>query len=127
MGAGSSQEARFTLLDDLPSGTWKLVGDGIILQSVDVTFEVFVERGPQGASVELPVVSWQQHFDPLSDGSFDAIPYEATARGPAISLQRGDRLVFRYSGQSATSRNAYVPNGDGIRQNGRIPNLTLPR
>ncbi len=122
MGAGSSQEAAFTLLDDLPSGTWKLVGDGVILQAVDVTFEVFVERGDR----ELPVVSWQQHFEPLADG-FDAVPYEATAQGPAVSMQKGDRLVFRYSGQSATSRNAYVPNGDGFRQNGRIPNLTLPR
>jgi hypothetical protein len=123
VGAGSSQEAAFLLVDDLPAGTWKLVGDGVILQAVDVRFEVFVRRGDS----ELPVVSWEQHFDPLSDGSFDAIPYDASARGPAVTVQKGDRLVFRYTGQSASSRNAYVPNGDGVRQNGRIPNLTLPR
>ena len=123
MGAGSSQEAAFTLLDDLPSGTWKLVGDGVILQAVDVTFEVLVRRGES----ELPVVSWQQHFDPRAGGSFDAIAYDANAVGPAVKRQKGDQLIFRYSGLSATSRNAYVPNGDGVRQNGRIPNLTLPR
>jgi hypothetical protein len=123
VGAGSSQEAAFLLVDDLPSGTWKLVGDGVILQSVDVTFEVLVRRGAS----ELPVVRWEQHFDPLGGGSFDAVPYDASASGPSVKVQQGDQLIFRYTGQSATSRNAYVPNGDGVRQNGRIPNLTLPR
>jgi hypothetical protein len=99
------------------------VGDGIILQAVDVTFEVFVRRG----DTELPVVSWGQRFDPRSDGTFDAVPYEASATGRAVTMRAGDRLVFRYTGQSASSRNAYVPNGDGVRQNGRIPSLTLPR
>ena len=99
------------------------MGDGIILQAVDVTFEVLVRRG----DMELPVVSWEQHFDPRPNGSFDAVPYDASARGNAIRYRAGDRLIFRYSGQSATSMNAYVPNGDGVRQKGRIPNLTLPR
>lgn len=99
------------------------MGDGIILQSVDVTFEVLVRRGDS----ELPVVSWEQHFDPRSGGSFDAVPYEVTGRGRAITVRAGDQLIFRYSGQSASSMNAYVPNGDGVRQKGRIPNLTLPR
>lgn len=88
-----------------------------------MTFEVFVRRG----DAELPVVSWEQRFEPRGGGMFDAIPYEASARGRAITRQNGDVLVFRYTGQSASSMNAYVPNGDGIRQNGRIPNLTLPR
>jgi hypothetical protein len=123
VGAGRSQEAGFDLVDDLPGGTWKLVGDGIILQAVDVTFEVLVRRG----DTELPVVRWEQHFDPRPDGSFDATPYEVTGRGAGISYRKGDRLIFRYSGQSASSMNAYVPNGDGVRQRGRIPNLTLPR
>jgi hypothetical protein len=70
VGAGRSQEAGFELVDDLPGGTWKLVGDGIILQAVDVTFEVLVRR----CATELPVVRWEQHFDPRADGSFDAVP-----------------------------------------------------
>jgi hypothetical protein len=126
VGAGRSQEAAFALVDDLPAGEWKLVGDGVILQAVDVTFEVLVRRGGATPS-DLPVVSWQQRFDPRPDGTFDAVPYEATARGAAVKVQSGDLLIFRYSGQSASSMNAYVPNGDGVRQNGRIPNLTLPR
>ncbi len=95
----------------------------MILQAVDVTFEVFVRRGGS----ELPVVRWEQHFDPMPSGNFDAVPYEVTARGTGVPFRSGDQLIFRYTGQSATSANAYVPNGDGVRQNGRIPNLTLPR
>lgn len=99
------------------------MGDGIIIEAADVTFEVLVRRG----GTDLPVVSWEQHFEPRADGSFDAVAYEATASGRAISQQSGDELIFRYTAQSARSMNAYVPNGDGVRQNGRIPNLTLPR
>ena len=51
---------------------------------------------------------------------------QATATAPAIAVRAGDQLIFRYTGQSASSVNAYVPNGDGARQKGRIPNLTLP-
>jgi hypothetical protein len=94
----------------------------VILQPVDVTFEVLVRRG----DTDLPVVRWEQRFDPMPSG-FDAVPYEATAQGVGVTFRSGDRLIFRYTGQSASSMNAYVPNGDGVRQNGRIPNLTLPR
>lgn len=122
MGAGRSQEAAFELRADLPRGTWTLVGDGIILESVDVRFEVFVRRGEQ----ELPVVSWDHRFDPRPSG-FDAVPFEEPAQGAAIDRRDGDLLVFRYTGQSAVSMNAYVPNGDGFRQKGRIPHLRLPK
>ncbi len=122
MGAGRSQEAGFELRADLPRGPWTMVGDGIILESVDVRFDVFVRRG----GVELPVVSWQHHFDPRDGGSFDATPFEETAEGVAVERKDGDVLVLRYSGASPTSTNAYVPNGDGARQHGRIPHLVLP-
>ncbi len=122
MGAGRSQEASFELRADLPRGAWTLVGDGIILESVDVRFEVFVRRGAQ----ELAVASWNHHFDPRPSG-FDAVAFEEEAVGVAIDRREGDLLVFRYSGQSAASMNAYVPNGDGFRQNGRIPHLRLPQ
>lgn len=122
MGAGRSQEAAFELRADLPRGTWTLVGDGIILEPVDVRFEVFVRRGEQ----ELPVVSWDHRFDPRPSG-FDAVPFEEPAQGAAIDRRDGDLLVFRYTGQSAVSMNAYVPNGDGFRQKGRIPHLRLPK
>ncbi|MEZ4359715.1 MAG: hypothetical protein R3B48_06005 [Kofleriaceae bacterium] len=123
MGAGSSREAGFDLVADLPAGPWKLIGDGVILEAVDMTFEVVVRRG----ATELPVASWQHHFEPRGGGSFDAVPFEESAAGTAVSFRSGDRLIFRYTGASASSPNAYVPNGDGARQNGRIPNLTLPR
>lgn len=128
MGAGRSQEASFDLRDDVPAGTWTLIGDGVILQSVDVTFEVLLRRAGAGdVPNDVAIVSWQQRFEPLADGVFDAVPYQASASGVRIDYRPGDQLIFRYSGQSATSFNAYVPNGDGARQRGRIPNLTLPR
>lgn len=122
MGAGRSQEATFVLRGDLPGGQWTLVGDGIIIEPVDVSFDVFVRRGAS----ELPVVSWDHHFDPRAGGSFDATPFEAAAAGLAIDQRDGDVLVLRYTGASAASMNAYIPNGDGARQNGRIPHLILP-
>jgi hypothetical protein len=122
VGAGRSQEAGIELRDDLPAGSWTLVADGIILQSVDVLFEVVVRR----AGGDVPVVSWQHHFDPRSEG-FAAVPFEESATGPAVKRRAGDILLFRYTGNNATSMNAYVPNGDGPRQSGRFPNLTLPR
>ena len=122
MGAGRSQEAGFTLQADLPRGSWTLIGDGIIIEPVDVRFEVFVRRGGS----ELPVVSWDHHFEPRPGGSFDATAYEEAAQGAAIDRRDGDVLVFRYTGASATSMNAYIPNGDGARQKGRIPHLILP-
>ncbi|MEZ4399588.1 MAG: hypothetical protein R3B06_06200 [Kofleriaceae bacterium] len=120
MGTGSSQEAEFTLVADVPAGEWVLVADGIVVRPVDVTFELFARR----AGVELPIGMFQQHFDPLPMG-FDAQPFEARVTAPAIA-QAGDELVFRYTGANADTPMAYIPDGDGARANGRIPFVDLP-
>lgn len=124
MGAGRSQEAEFTLLDDLPAGEWRLIADGIIVFSVDVTFEI-IHRGASGDTL---IAMWQHHFDPRPVG-FDAQAYEVTANGPAIDQQPGDQLIFRYTGNNteATQTMAYIPNGDGAEAMGRIPFIVLPR
>lgn len=123
MGAGGSQEAEFLLLDDIPAGTWTLVADGIIVYPVDVEFELIYRR----ASGDTAIGTWNTHFDPLPDG-FDAQPYEVTVTAPAFSFTEGDQLIFRYTGTNTQPNQpmAYVPNGDGIRANGRIPYIDLP-
>ncbi len=85
-------------------------------------FEVVLRRN----GADTPVVAWDHHFDPLGAGIFDAQLYEADAEGTAIDFVAGDQIVFRYTGQSASSENAYIPNGDGVRKKGRNPSLTLP-
>lgn len=110
----------------MPAGTYRLIADGIITQSVDVTFEL-IWRVPGAPDVVL--ATWQQHFDPLGGGNFDAQPYEVTADAQAIDWVegRGDQLVFRYSGTNSLTEMSYVPNGDGPLHNGRFPNITLPQ
>lgn len=122
MGAGSSQEAEFDLLGDIRAGTWTLVADGIITESVDVTFELLVRRG----GTDLPLASWDHHFDPRGGGNFDAVIYEDTAAVDEVVYEDGDQLIFRYSAGDTVAAMAYIPNGDGARQNGRIPHLILP-
>lgn len=122
MGAGRSQEAEYTLRGDLPAGEWKLAGDGIILEAVDVHFEVFVRRAD---TTEVPIVEWMHHFERLPMG-FDAQAFDATADGPAVTFIEGDQLILRYSGAGSVSTMAYQPNGDGALAHGRIPFLTLP-
>lgn len=124
MGTGGSREAAFDLVDSVPAGTYVLVADGIITAAVDVTFEIIWRRTDPPTDTVL--ASWQQHFEPLPDGRYDAQPLELTARASAIDYQPGDQLVFRYTGVNATVAMAYIPNGDGARANGRIPYLTLP-
>lgn len=122
MGTGSPQEAEFTLVADLPAGDWVFVGDGIITQPVDVTFEIFVRGADDGVT---NIATFTHHFDPLPSG-FSAQPFDATMAAPAITVQPGDQLVFRYSGANTTVPMAYIPNGDGFRANGRIPFIDLP-
>ena len=46
----------------------------------------------------------------------------------AINFQSGDQLVFRYEGNNAPSQaEAFIPNGDGVLSQGRIPSITLPK
>src|SRR5437867_2557285 len=102
---------------------WHLVGDGIITEAVDVHFEVDLRH--TGAA-DMPIVAWDAHFDPLPNSSFDAQPLDADAAGIAIDYQADDQLVFKYTGTSAKLKNAYVPDGDGGKKNGRNPYVVLP-
>ena len=89
---------------------------------MDVHFEVVLRR----SGTDTPIVAWDHHFDPLGAGNFDAQPLDADAEGVAVDYVAGDQIVFIYSGQSASSANAYIPDGDGARKNGRNPSITLP-
>lgn len=122
MGAGSPQEAEFTLRADVPAGEWLLVADGIITQPVDVTFDLLVRRAGGG---EVMIGTAMQHFDPRPVG-FDAQAYEMRFTAPAIVDAAGDQLIFRYGGANTAAPMAYIPNGDGRLANGRIPFIDLP-
>ena len=125
MGAGSSLEAAYSLRAPIPAGTWLLVADGIITEPVDVHFELLWRHGDGAADTRL--AAFDQHFDPLPDGSYRAQPYEVSASVGAVAAVTGDQLVFRYSGESASlDMSAYVPNGDGETTGGRIPYIDLP-
>jgi hypothetical protein len=126
VGAGRSQEAEYTLLDDLPAGEWRLVADGIIVFPVDTTFEILYR--PAAGGDDVVIGTWDRHWDPLPVG-YTAQAYEVTTDGPFIDQQPGDQLVFRYTGTNTqpTQTMAYIPNGDGEEAGGRIPYIVLPR
>lgn len=54
-----------------------------------------------------------------------ATAYEETAEVDKVESSSGDELVFRFSGESETDM-AYIPNGEGTMNGGRIPYLDLP-
>lgn len=108
----------------VPAGTWHLIGDGIIVEPVDVRFEIVVRRAD---APDVLVVAWEHHFDPLSNNAFDAQALDLDAEGIAIAFEPGDRIVFRYTGASATNPNAYIPNGEAMLSGGRNPAVVLPR
>ena len=114
----------FQTSTSLKSGPWHLIGDGLIVQSCDVQFDVLT-RDAQG---DHRVTTWTHHFDPPSSG-FDAQPFEGDASGSAVAVSSGDRLVLRITvlGVSSGTSTFYIPNGDGSASNGRIPSLTLPK
>ncbi|MEJ7602912.1 MAG: hypothetical protein WKG01_33800 [Kofleriaceae bacterium] len=98
--------------------------DGIVIRAVDVQFELILRRG----DADTALATWTQHWEPLPAGSFKAQPYELDVEAPAIELQPGDQLVFRYQGlnPAGTTSMAFIPNGDGALAEGRIPSITLP-
>lgn len=98
--------------------------DGIIIDPVDVTFEL-IWRTAEGDDTEL--VTWNEHFDPLGGGNFDAQPCQLTGEAIAIDFAPGDQLIFRYTGENTAVNMAYVPNGDGELASGRIPYVDLPQ
>jgi hypothetical protein len=124
VGAGGSLEASFALRGEVPAGAWRLVGDGIIVEAVDVTFDILWRRSERA---DLTVVSWQHHIDPLPGGEYLAQAFEDTATGAALDWRDGDLLVPRFTAASASSPQAYIPNGDGATAGGRIPFIELPR
>jgi hypothetical protein len=123
VGIGDPHEAEFELVAGIPAGAWRFVGDGIIIEPVDVTFEI-IWRRDAGDDV---IWTMNQHFEPLGGGNFDATPYEQTTTLPEVPAEAGDHLVLRYSAVNATIGMAYVPNGDGEQHNGRIPFIELPQ
>jgi hypothetical protein len=94
----------------------------VIISSVDVQFDLIWRR----ATTDMPLASWTEHYEPLGGGDFDAQPFEYDETAPAITFQKGDQLVLRYTGSNATTAQSYIPNGDGVNSKGRIPNITLP-
>jgi hypothetical protein len=123
VGPGGSQEAAFDLRADVPAGIYRVVCDAIIIRAIPVTFDLIWRRG----DTDRMLATWTQQFEPLPDGQYLAQPYEIDHEAPAIDFAPGDQLVFRYTGGPSTSMQAFIPNGDGARANGRIPNITLPR
>jgi len=122
VGAGGSQEAPFDLRGSVVAGTYHLVLDAIIIDSVDVTFDLIWRRG----ATDTILAEWSDHYDPLPGGNYNAQPFEYDEPATAIAFQGGDQLVFRYTGANTISTEAYIPNGDGSVTQGRIPNITLP-
>lgn len=122
MGVGDPREAPFTLRGPIPAGDWTLVGDGIIIEPVDTQFDLIWRAN----GTDTVIATWTHHFDPQPPGNFDAVAYEETKPAAAVPSAAGDLLVLRYQAMNATVGMAYIPNGDGERSNGRIPNLTLP-
>jgi hypothetical protein len=122
VGPGGFQDAEFTLRADVPAGTYHVSCDSIIIEPVDVTFSLIWRRG----ATDTVLAEWTKHWDPLPSGGYDAQPYEVDQVAPAIDFQPGDQLVFRYAGANTTSPQAFIPNGDGARANGKIPSITLP-
>jgi hypothetical protein len=118
VGAGRSQEAPFDLADDIKAGSWHLVADGVVVEAVDVHFEVALRR----AGTDTTIVSWDHHFEPAT--ALQALDLDAP--GTAVTAQDGDQIVFKYTGQSATRTSAYIPNGEGKLAGGRDPSITLP-
>jgi hypothetical protein len=122
VGAGSSQEAEFTLLANIPAGTWTLVADCFVLQSVDMRFEIFQRKAAGG---DVPIVMWDHHFEPAATLSLQT--YEVTGDGPQVDASTGDQLILRYTGTNSTQATAWFPNGEGAVLGGRIPYIDLPQ
>lgn len=122
MGAGSSLEAGYTLKGPIKAGTWRLVADGIVLEPVDVTFEI-LWRQDDGDTV---LSASSEHFELSPGGGYTAQPYEVTADVDRVPAEAGDRLVLRFTGEGSSQEMAFIPNGDGELAGGRIPFIDLP-
>lgn len=122
MGPGGSQEAPFSLRASVPAGTYHVACDAIIIGPVDVTFTLLWRRG----QADTNLAQWTRHWDPLPGGRFEAQAYDVDMAAAAIDWKAGDQLVFRYAAANTTTPEAFIPNGDGVISQGRIPSITLP-
>jgi len=125
IGPGGSLEAAYLLSGPIKAGSWHLVGDGIVFQPVDVTFDVLWR---DAGNVDHPIVSFTHHFDPQPSG-FNAVEYEDNAPGVAAKAKGNDQLILRMSAAAGTYPDGtmlWIPNGDGANAQGRDPSLTLP-
>ncbi len=124
MGVGDPLEASAALAGPINAGRWHLIGDGLVVDPVDITYEV-IWRGSAGDKV---LATWQHHFDapPAGPDRYKAVRYEDDADGAAAEATAGDKLVLRFKAAQAASAMPFIPNGDGFMANGRIPSITLP-
>ena len=126
IGPGGSLEAPFLLAGPIKAGSWHLVGDGVVFQSTDITFDVLWR---DAGNNDHPIVSFTHHFDPMPSG-FNAVLYEDDAAGVAAPAKSNDQLVLRMSappGGYPDGTMLWIPNGDGASTMGRDPSLTLPK
>lgn len=128
MGVGDSLQAPGTLNGPIPAGRWHLVGDAQILKSCDVRYDFRVVHADKTMQ---PIVEFTHHFDPQSNGGFDAVKYEEDATADAVAAQVGDLLVWRVTILGSTDGGApvsvYIPNGDGPLTRGRYPSIAIPK
>ena len=122
MGPGRSLDAEFELVAGIPAGNYRVIYDSIILFPVDVTFSIIHRRGDS----DTVLVTWEEHFDPLPDGTFEAQPRERDEPARAVQFQSGDKLVYRYAGANAQGSMSYIPVGNPESEGGRHTNITLP-
>lgn len=120
MGLGESREAAFALRDSVPAGTYRMVCDAIITAPVDVTLTLIWRRG----DTDTTLAQWTSHWEP--NGTFKAQACEVEMAAQAIDYRSGDLFVFRYHGESQMNAQAFIPNGDGERTDGRKPHIRLP-
>src|SRR5688572_11596788 len=115
------------LVGPIPAGQWHLIGDGIVLDGADIRYDMIWRH--DGSDTILWTLT--HHFEPRTgENPFPATPFEADIDGAAANARAGDQLVWRFTAlapDAGTSRNAFIPNGDGARANGRIPSIKLPR
>jgi hypothetical protein len=95
--------------------------DCVVTAAVDVDFQLMWRRGADNVAL----ATWSKHFEPLASG-YTAQAYEVDKNGAGIDFVAADQLVFRYAARNTTKVEAWIPNGDGDKAHGRIPNITLP-